>query len=144
MVGAGFIAFTILNSILSLGATLTIVELAPRILPRMIDDTGAKLVEDWLTKHGVTIRTGARLARIEDAKGRKRHGWVLKSANATSIGTLGFATPLIEEGAAPSTPNVPPNVDALSLGVAEAVSPQEVTIGSPNVPTGDAATWEEL
>jgi len=72
MVGAGFIAFTILNSILSLGATLTIVELAPRILPRMIDDTGAKLVEDWLTKHGVTIRTGARLARIEDAKGRKR------------------------------------------------------------------------
>src|SRR5437773_925869 len=59
MVGAGFIAFTILNSILSLGATLTIVELAPRILPRMIDDTGAKLVEDWLTKHGVTIRTGA-------------------------------------------------------------------------------------
>jgi NAD(P)H-nitrite reductase large subunit len=72
MVGAGFIAFTILNSILALGATLTIVELAPRILPRMIDDTGAKLVEDWLTKHGVTIRTGARLARIEDAKGRKR------------------------------------------------------------------------
>ena len=72
MVGAGFIAFTILNSILSLGATLTIVELAPRILPRMIDDTGAKLVEDWLTKHGVTIRTGARLAKIEDAKGRKR------------------------------------------------------------------------
>jgi NAD(P)H-nitrite reductase large subunit len=72
MVGAGFISFTILNSILSLGAKLTIVELAPRILPRMVDDTGGKLVEEWLTKHGVTIRTGARLARIEDAKGRKR------------------------------------------------------------------------
>src|SRR5438094_6256150 len=41
MVGAGFIAFTILNSILSLGAKLTIVEVAPRILPRMIDDAGA-------------------------------------------------------------------------------------------------------
>ena len=37
MVGAGFIAFTILNSILALGAKLTIVEIAPRILPRMID-----------------------------------------------------------------------------------------------------------
>jgi len=72
MVGAGFIAFTILNSILSLGAKLTIVEVAPRILPRMVDDAGAKLVEDWLTRHGVTIRTGARLARIEDAKGRRR------------------------------------------------------------------------
>src|SRR6266850_3126322 len=50
MVGAGFIAFTILNSILALGATLTIVEVAPRILPRMIDDTGAGLVEAWLKR----------------------------------------------------------------------------------------------
>src|SRR5207253_8267558 len=32
MVGAGFISFTILNSILALGAKLTIVEVAPRIL----------------------------------------------------------------------------------------------------------------
>jgi NAD(P)H-nitrite reductase large subunit len=72
MVGAGFIAFTILNSILALGAKLTIVEVAPRILPRMIDERGAKLVEDWLTKHGVAIRTGVKLTRIEDAKGRKR------------------------------------------------------------------------
>ena len=72
MVGAGFIAFTILNSILALGAKLTIVEMEPRILPRMIDDAGATLVEGWLTKHGVAIRTGARLATIEDAKGRKR------------------------------------------------------------------------
>src|SRR5437773_3367018 len=72
MVGAGFIAFTILNSILALGAKLTIVEVAPRILPRMIDDTGAKLVEDWLTQHGVAVRTGAKLTRIAAAKGRKR------------------------------------------------------------------------
>ncbi len=72
MVGAGFIAFTILNSILSLGAKLTIVEIAPRILPRMVDDAGAKLVEAWLTEHGVTVRPGAKLAKIEDAKGRRR------------------------------------------------------------------------
>src|SRR5499426_1174373 len=37
MVGAGFISFTILNAILSRGAQLTIVEVAPRILPRMVD-----------------------------------------------------------------------------------------------------------
>ena len=72
MVGAGFIAFTILNSILALGARLTIVEVAPRILPRMIDDIGAQLVEAWLKKHGVAIRTGAKLTRIDDAKGRQR------------------------------------------------------------------------
>ncbi len=72
MVGAGFISFTILNSILSLGAKLTIVEIAPRILPRMIDATGAELVEEWLKGRGVAIRTNAKVARIDDFKGRKR------------------------------------------------------------------------
>jgi NAD(P)H-nitrite reductase large subunit len=72
MVGAGFISFTILNSILSLGAKLTVVELMPRILPRMVDDIGAGVVEDWLKGHGVAVRTNAKLARIEDVKGRKR------------------------------------------------------------------------
>lgn len=72
MVGAGFIAFTILNSVLSLGAKLTIVEIAPQILPRMIDRTGAELVEGWLKRHGVEVRTGAHLQTIEDADGRKR------------------------------------------------------------------------
>jgi len=72
MVGAGFIAFTILNSILSLGARLTIVEIAPRILPRMVDDKGAALVEAWLKKHGVKILTGVALTKIDDARGKKR------------------------------------------------------------------------
>jgi NAD(P)H-nitrite reductase large subunit len=73
MVGAGFISFTILNSILSLGAKLTIVEIAPRILPRMIDATGAELTERWLKQHGVVVRAGAQLTKIDDVKGgRKR------------------------------------------------------------------------
>ncbi len=72
MVGAGFIAFTILNSILTLGAKLTIAEIAPQILPRMIDRTGAEIVENWLKRHGVQVRTAAHLQAIEDADGRKR------------------------------------------------------------------------
>jgi len=72
MVGAGFISFTILNSILALGAKLTIVEIAPRILPRMVDDTGAQLVQQWLEKHGVTVRTGSAVTAVEDARGKKR------------------------------------------------------------------------
>src|SRR5438046_4582617 len=72
MVGAGFIAFTILNSILALGAKLTIVEIAPRILPRMIDDTGAALVQAWLKEHGGAVRTRATAAPNEGVEGRKR------------------------------------------------------------------------
>jgi NAD(P)H-nitrite reductase large subunit len=72
MVGAGFISFTILNSILALGARLTVVEIAPRILPRMVDAAGAELVATWLTEHGVSIRAGAVVTAIEDARTRKR------------------------------------------------------------------------
>jgi NAD(P)H-nitrite reductase large subunit len=70
MVGAGFIAFTILNSILKLGAKLTIVEIAPQVLPRMIDRAGAEIVEGWLRRHAVEVRTGAHLQAIETADGR--------------------------------------------------------------------------
>jgi NAD(P)H-nitrite reductase large subunit len=72
MVGAGFISFTILNSILALGAKLTVVEIAPRILPRMVDATSADLVQAWLTKHGVTVRTNTAVTGVEEAKGKKR------------------------------------------------------------------------
>ena len=72
MVGAGFIAFTILNAILSRGASLTIVEVAPRILPRMVDDACAAIVADWLARHGVTLRTGASLASIQESRGKRR------------------------------------------------------------------------
>jgi NAD(P)H-nitrite reductase large subunit len=74
MVGAGFIAFTILNAILARGAKLTIVEVAPRILPRMVDAECAAIVQAWLTTHGVAVRTGATLTKIEETRGvRKLH-----------------------------------------------------------------------
>ncbi len=72
MVGAGFIAFTILNAILSLGARLTIVEIAPQILPRMIDREGAQIVEAWLRKHAVEVRTAATLTAVDQVGAKRR------------------------------------------------------------------------
>jgi len=72
MVGAGFIAFTILNAILARGAHLTIVEVAPRILPRMVDAACAEIVAGWLGRHGVTLRTGATLTTIEESRGKRK------------------------------------------------------------------------
>ncbi|HSG21140.1 MAG TPA: FAD-dependent oxidoreductase, partial [Burkholderiaceae bacterium] len=72
MVGAGFIAFTILNGIIQRAGKVTIVEVADRIRPRMIDDTGAKLVGDWLEQRGVTLRTGVKLKGIADQGGKKK------------------------------------------------------------------------
>jgi NAD(P)H-nitrite reductase large subunit len=72
MVGAGFISFTILNAILARGAKLTIVEVAPRILPRMVDKICAGIVDQWLRRHGVEIRAGATITRVEEVKGKRK------------------------------------------------------------------------
>ena len=72
MVGAGFIAFTILNAILGRGATLTIVEVAPRILPRMVDGACAEIAASWLGRHKVAVRTGATLTGIEEVRGKRK------------------------------------------------------------------------
>ncbi len=69
LVGAGFISFTILNALLARGARLTILEVAPRILPRMVDEACAGIVERWLRRHGVAIRAGVTLSRIEERRG---------------------------------------------------------------------------
>ncbi len=71
MIGAGFIAFTILNALVKQGVRLTVVELESRVLPRMIDDAGAGIVQDWLARRGVEVRTAAEVASIEDAGGAK-------------------------------------------------------------------------
>jgi NAD(P)H-nitrite reductase large subunit len=71
MIGAGFISFTILNALIKRGAELTIIEIEPRILPRMVDDAGAELISKWLTDRGVDILAPAEVAAIEDAPGGK-------------------------------------------------------------------------
>ena len=70
VVGAGFIAFTILNGLIQRSKSLTIVESEARILPRMVDATGAALVSDWLKAREVKIRTGAKITAIEKKGGK--------------------------------------------------------------------------
>jgi NADPH-dependent 2,4-dienoyl-CoA reductase/sulfur reductase-like enzyme len=71
LVGAGFIAFTILNALLRRGVRLTLLEIAPRVLPNMVDAVGARIVTGWLERHGVRVRTGAKLEAIEQVDGRR-------------------------------------------------------------------------
>lgn len=73
VVGAGFIAFTILSALVARGVKLTVVEIMPQVLPRMVDRESATLVEQWLRARGVDVRTNTRVTAIGDtAEGRKR------------------------------------------------------------------------
>ncbi|HLY67554.1 MAG TPA: FAD-dependent oxidoreductase [Chloroflexota bacterium] len=73
IVGAGFIAFTIVNPLLHAGCRLTLIEREPHVLPRMLNAEAAVVLEDWLREHGVRILTGANLESIENGPdGKKR------------------------------------------------------------------------
>ena len=72
VIGAGFIAFTCLDALMKLGASVTVIEVEERILPRMIDAEGATLVRRWLESKGVAFRTSTKVQAIEDQDGRKR------------------------------------------------------------------------
>ena len=47
-------------------------EVAPRILPRMVDEACAGIVDRWLRRHGVEIRAGATVTRVEEVKGKRK------------------------------------------------------------------------
>ncbi len=72
MIGAGFISFTILNSVLSHGVKLHIIEIMPQVLPRMIDKEGAEIVEKLLRERGVKIHTGVSVKEIQDVGSQKK------------------------------------------------------------------------
>ena len=72
IVGAGFIAFTMLDAIVAQSETVKFVELEGQILPHMLDAASAGLMKAYLQQRGVEILTSTRLDRIEQASGRRR------------------------------------------------------------------------
>jgi len=65
LVGAGFIGCIIMGALLGRGATVTLLEMENRMVPRMMDETGGELLRRWCTEKGVDVRTGTRITSIE-------------------------------------------------------------------------------
>jgi NADPH-dependent 2,4-dienoyl-CoA reductase/sulfur reductase-like enzyme len=65
IIGAGFIAFTVLDALCARSSAVAFVELEPRVLPRMLDAQGSAAVERRLQERRIEVRTGARVRRIE-------------------------------------------------------------------------------
>ena len=72
IVGAGFIAFTILDAIVARSKKVSFVEIEPRILPRMLDADAAECFEASLVAQGIEFHKGAAVERIEQLEGRRR------------------------------------------------------------------------
>lgn len=74
LMGAGFIGCIVLEALAKRGVRLSVVEMAERMLPRMMDRTGADMIRRWCESKGVRVRTGSAVTAIEAAGAGLRVG----------------------------------------------------------------------
>lgn len=74
LVGAGFIGSIVLEALVARGADLTVVELADRMVARMMDETAGGMLKRWCEDKGVRVLTGTRVERITKAGGKTGGG----------------------------------------------------------------------
>ena len=70
LMGAGFIGCIVLEALAARGVDLVVVEMADRMLPRMMDETGGAMIARWCESKGVSVRTATRVTEIARRNGR--------------------------------------------------------------------------
>ena len=65
--GAGFIGCIILQALVGRGLALTVVEMAGRMVPRMMTEKAAELIRLWVERNGVRVHLNARAEAIEQS-----------------------------------------------------------------------------
>lgn len=65
MIGGGLLGLETGNALLKLGKQVTVVEFFPRLLPRQLDQEGAKRLQTLMEGMGFTFRLGARTGELE-------------------------------------------------------------------------------
>ena len=72
LVGAGFIGSIVLEALHQIGCKLTVVEIAPRMVARMMDETAGGMLGRWCTEHGVRVLTNTKVERIAQTAGASK------------------------------------------------------------------------
>ncbi|MFO1412897.1 MAG: FAD-dependent oxidoreductase [Burkholderiales bacterium] len=68
-VGAGFIGCIILESLVSRGVHLTVVEMGDRMVPRMMTPVAGGMIRRWCERQGVRVHVKTRLSSIRPGAG---------------------------------------------------------------------------
>jgi NAD(P)H-nitrite reductase large subunit len=63
-IGAGFIGCIVMESLVSRGLKLTVVEMGDRMVPRMMTPVAGKMIRDWCERKGVQVRLSAQVRSI--------------------------------------------------------------------------------
>lgn len=65
LMGAGFVGCIVLEALAQAGVKLTVVEMGPRMVPRMLDDTAGGMLKRWCEHKGVTVHTDTAVQGID-------------------------------------------------------------------------------
>ena len=85
LVGAGFIGSIVLEALHQRGCDLTVVEIAPRMVARMMDETAGGMLGRWCVSKGVKVLTGTKVEAISEAAGENGATLSVKLSNGTSV-----------------------------------------------------------
>ena len=66
LMGAGFIGCIILEALVLRGVKLSIIEMGSRMVPRMMDEKAADLLEKWCIAKGVNVLTSTKITAIKE------------------------------------------------------------------------------
>lgn len=70
LMGAGFIGCIILESLAKRGVTLTVIEMADRMVPRMMSQKAGTMIKNWCELKGVSVHTSTKVTKIEKRAGK--------------------------------------------------------------------------
>jgi NAD(P)H-nitrite reductase large subunit len=66
LMGAGFIGCIVLESLIKRGVKPTVVEMADRMVPRMMNAAAGGLIKKWCAAKGIEVLTSTKVTAIED------------------------------------------------------------------------------
>jgi NAD(P)H-nitrite reductase large subunit len=92
IIGAGLIGLKCAEGILSKVKEITVVDMAPRILPSILDEEGSDMMQKHIEKQGVTFLLNNSVSRFHD-----------NTADLTNGGQLGFDILVVAVGVRPET-----------------------------------------
>ena len=127
VVGAGFIGLETVEAFRHRGLDVTLVELAPQVLPALDADM-ASMIEAELVAHDVDVRTGAGLAAVEDSTTGHAVDVVLSDGER-----IGADVVLLGVGVRPST--------ALAKAAGLELSAAGAVVVTPSQQTSDPHIW---
>ncbi len=85
LVGAGFIGCIVLEALHQMGCKLTVVEVAPRMVARMLDEASGNMLGRWCTDKGVRVLCNTKVERITGGSGADGADLYVGLSNGESV-----------------------------------------------------------